>query len=410
MGILRFSLFLLLLVNNVYANVSTELLVELIGKKGITLLDTRSEDSYNGWILNDEKRRGHIPKSKPFPVEWINNLKKDSPLIKRLIAQKKVIVYGAKEEEIKKVYDFLNAMDVKVDIYKDFLSVYLENKNYKLDYLKNYEMLIPSNYINEVLKVKKDVKIFEVSWGDGKNYKKAHIPTAVHINTDLVEFGPIWNYKSKEKLLSFALSYGISKTTPVIHYGPDFMPASRVAIALIAMGVEDVRILNGGLQNWKYDGFPLEKGNVKPVSIDSFNGKFFTKGSIIKNLKDAKEIITNSESQLVSIRSKEEWLGKTSGYSYIKPKGNIKGAIWGKAGSDAYHLEDYRSASGKMKNQYDIEKMWSELGVDSSKHLSFYCGTGWRATEVLFYSYVMGYTNVSIYDGGWLEWSLDDKN
>jgi len=410
MGILRFSLFLLLLVNNVYANVSTELLVELIGKKGITLLDTRSEDSYNGWILNDEKRRGHIPKSKPFPVEWINNLKKDSPLIKRLIAQKKVIVYGAKEEEIKKVYDFLNAMDVKVDIYKDFLSVYLENKNYKLDYLKNYEMLVPSNYINEILKVKKDVKIFEVSWGDGKNYKKAHIPTAVHINTDLVEFGPIWNYKSKEKLLSFALSYGISKTTPVILYGPDFMPASRVAIALIAMGVEDIRILNGGLQNWKYDGFPLEKGNVKPVSIDSFNGKFFTKGSIIKNLKDAKEIITNPESQLVSIRSKEEWLGKTSGYSYIKPKGNIKGAIWGKAGSDAYHLEDYRSASGKMKNQYDIEKMWSELGVDSSKHLSFYCGTGWRATEVLFYSYVMGYTNVSIYDGGWLEWSLDDKN
>lgn len=335
---------------------------------------------------------------------------KDSTIVKKLVSQKEVIVYGAKKENIQKVYDFLKEQGVHVAIYENFLSEYVEDKSLKLDYLKNYRLLVPASYINDVITNKKNTKIFEVSWGDGKTYKKGHIPTAAHINTDVVEFGPIWNYKSKKELLSFALSYGISKSTSVILYGPDFMPASRVAIALMAMGVEDVRILNGGFNAWKDAGYPVAMGDVKAKPINDFGGKFFSKSFIIKDLHDAQKIIKNPNAQLVSIRSKDEWLGKTSGYSYIKPKGNIKGAVWGKAGSDAYHLEDYRSISGKMKNQDDLEQMWKDLGVDTSKHLSFYCGTGWRAAEVLFYAYVMGYENVSIYDGGWLEWSLDAKN
>ena len=62
-----------------------------------------------------------------------------------------------------------------------------------------------------------------------------------------------------------------------------------------------------------------------------------------------------------------------------------------------------------MKSQNEIEAMWKSLGVDTSKHLAFYCGTGWRAAEVLFDAYVMGYDKDTIYDGGWLEWSLDSK-
>lgn len=375
MKVLKFCLFLLLLVTSVNAAVSTESLVNFIGKNEITILDTRSEDAYNGWILNGEKRRGHIHTAKPFPVEWIKSLTKDSSVVKKLVLQKEVVIYGAKEEDIKIVYNFLKKQGVNVAIYENFLSEYVVNEKYKLDSLKRYEILVPSSYINEVIKTKKNVKVFEVSWGDGKDYRKGHIPTAVHINTDLVEFGPIWNYRSKEELLTFALDYGISKTTSVILYGPDFMPASRVAIALIAMGVEDVRILNGSFNSWKDAGYLVEKGDVKASPIKSFGGEFFTKSNIIKDLKAAQKILKSSDSQLVSIRSEDEWLGKTSGYSYIKPKGNIEGAVWGKAGSDAYHLEDYRSVSGKMKNQDDLEQMWKDLGVDTSKHLSFYCGT-----------------------------------
>ncbi|MEJ2247847.1 MAG: rhodanese-like domain-containing protein, partial [Acidobacteriota bacterium] len=40
----------------------------------------------------------------------------------------------------------------------------------------------------------------------------------------------------------------------------------------------------------------------------------------------------------------------------------------------------------------------------------FYCGTGWRASEAFFYAYLMGWERISVYDGGWFEWSLDARN
>lgn len=45
--------------------------------------------------------------------------------------------------------------------------------------------------------------IGEVSWGtykDSPSYTKGHIPGAIHINTDSVEEGPVWNILSPEKI------------------------------------------------------------------------------------------------------------------------------------------------------------------------------------------------------------------
>lgn len=405
MNILKFILFLLLSINSLFAEVSTKELLAKLENPKIAILDTRSEDSYNGWILNGESRGGHIKGAQPFPASWINSLKTDDEVLQGLRSKTEIILYGSSQDDISKVSDFLAAQEFKnIDIFST-----LNDKQLPLIKYKNFEKLVPASYINSLLEDKKEFKLFEVSWGDGKDYKKAHIPTAVHVNTDLVEEGPIWNYRSNKELEKFVLDYGIDKKTTVVLYGPDSMPASRVAVILMAMGVDDVRILNGGFKAWSDAGYASEKGDNKPQAITSFGGEFFTNSKLIISTKDAESLLKNPNAQLVSIRAHDEFIGKTSGYSYIKPKGRIKGAVWGKAGSDAYHLEDYRSASGKMKDKMALETMWKELGVDTSKHLSFYCGTGWRGAEVLFDAYVMGYDNVSLYDGGWLEWSLNGK-
>jgi len=41
---------------------------------------------------------------------------------------------------------------------------------------------------------------------------------------------------------------------------------------------------------------------------------------------------------------------------------------------------------------------------------NFYCGTGWRASEAFLYACWLGWKNISIYDGGWLEWSAQADN
>ena len=108
---------------------------------------------------------------------------------------------------------------------------------------------------------------------------------------------------------------------------------------------------------------------------------------------------------LVSIRSLKEQMGKTSGYSYIRPKGRIKGDIWGYGGSNPYNMQDFRNLDQTMRASGEIKKMWQIKGITPDKMIAFYCGTGWRASEAFFYAYLMGFNQISVYDGGWLEWS-----
>ena len=49
-------------------------------------------------------------------------------------------------------------------------------------------------------------------------------------------------------------------------------------------------------------------------------------------------------------------------------------------------------------------------GIEARHEVSFYCGTGWRASEALFAAYLMGFEKISVYDGGWHEWSANPTN
>jgi thiosulfate/3-mercaptopyruvate sulfurtransferase len=49
--------------------------------------------------------------------------------------------------------------------------------------------------------------------------------------------------------------------------------------------------------------------------------------------------------------------------------------------------------------------MWKEVGITPDKHNVFYCGTGWRGSEAFFNAWLMGWSNISVFDGGWFEWS-----
>lgn len=51
-----------------------------------------------------------------------------------------------------------------------------------------------------------------------------------------------------------------------------------------------------------------------------------------------------------------------------------------------------------MRNGNEILAMWKKSEIDPNKQLTFYCGTGWRASEVLFYADVMGLKHIAEYE------------
>ena len=175
-------------------------------------------------------------------------------------------------------------------------------------------------------------------------------------------------------------------------------------------GVEDVRLLDGGFDTWSEAGYPVETKKNEPVPAAAFGADIPGRPDLIIDIDEAKDLIQSPEGELVSIRSWAEFTGDVSGYHYIGPRGRIAGAVWGNCGTDAYHMQNYRNPDNTMREYHEIESNWREVGITADKRIAFYCGTGWRASETLFYAYLLGWDQIAVYDGGWFEWSKDSSN
>lgn len=416
-------LFLLIILSTILLgkDIKTNELLKNLNNPEWIIVDTRDSNEYNGWNLSNLKINGHIKGATDLSANWLkakylssNNkeILKQRVLEKGIIPEKNIVLYGT-STEMKDVEKYLKENGVKNIYFYDFE----KNKDYDrlpFETYKNYEILVPATWVKNAMD-KNEIKIFEVSWGSIKDaavYLAGHIPGAPHINTDSIEPPPKWMLNTDENLIKFAEEMGISKNDRVVLYGENVMASYRLAIILKYLGVKDVRVLNGGLDAWKDAGYKTEMGIVKPTPIKDFGSKTPLNKSLIVNENGAKQVLKDNKNSklLVDIRSYNERIGKESGYSYMDRKGRITGSVWGKSGTKSTTLEDYRNIDNTMRNGYEIISMWSGLGINTNKELTFFCGSGWRAAEVLFYSQVMGLKNNALYSNGWMEWSEDSSN
>ena len=265
-----------------------------------------------------------------------------------------------------------------------------------------------------------DVLVAEVTYtgalDDSESYKEGHVPGAILVGDTEVEdaegtLEKPYNLLTPEEVEKYLLSHGITKDTKVVLYGEDVAGVARVAYGYLWAGVEDVKILNGGLPAWKKAGYDLEKDANEGKKADSFGTTVPAHPEYWVSLEDAKDRLANDENfKLVSIRSEDEWLGKTSGYNYIDKAGEPEGAVWGKGAQTAFDVADFTDADGVVKDLDGFKKVWEGCDFTLDNHLSFYCGTGWRACVPFLVLYENGYEDISVYDGGWYEWQMYDDN
>ncbi len=385
----------------------------LLGE-GARAVDARDSNAFNGWALENEARGGHLPGATSLDLAWVEHKLEG---VEALVQAKGLIgpdllVYGYSRAQAEQLADWLVSQGVaadKIRILADF-AAWSADTQQPLEALPRYQELVHARWLEAALKSEQPPKLIEVSWGAGDDYKKAHIPGAVHMNTDWIEAEPLWNKRADDELVATMLKLGVSVDTPVVVYGADSTPPARALVIMKYLGVKDVRLLNGGLAAWQRAGLPVVEGEELPEPIAAFGVEAPAAPEVIISTERAKELLAADDAELVSIRSWVEYIGETSGYNYIKPKGRIAGAVWGHAGSDPWHLEDFRNLDMTLRDYHEIEAFWAEWGITPNKTLSFYCGTGWRAAETWFYARLMGYPDISLYDGGWYEWSSDPAN
>ncbi len=398
------------------------------------LIDIRPVDAYNGWRLQNEMRGGHIKGAKSFPYSWTMLPQWNEIIVsKSLKPEHNIVLYGYQFSELKNFAEKLHSKGFKnVFLYRYFIDEWTTNFDLPMGQLERYDKLVPAQWVKQLIdgqkyahQTNKSYIIIHAHYRNRNAYLSGHIPEAVDMDTLALEAPETWNRRSHKELKQALESHGITADTTVILYGKFLKPdnndafpgsaaghigAIRLAMIMMYAGVKDVRVLNGGFKSWESAGYPISTEDVPKIPVADFGMEIPAHPEIIVDVEEAKQMIKAPDAELVSVRSWAEFIGEVSGYNYIEKKGRIPGAVFGNCGSDAYHMENYRNIDHTTREAQEIAENWQEAGITPDKHLAFYCGTGWRGSEAWFNAWLLGWPKVSVFDGGWFEWSNNPDN
>ncbi len=415
--------------------ITTKKVLALLNDPEYVIIDTRPAEAYNGWKINNETRSGHIKGSRTLPLKWAQYIDWiEIVRHKNILPTHSIILYGYNENEILEVAKrFTDAGYENLFIYKHFIDEWSVDESLPMDKMDRYKNLVYPAWLNELIKSNnapeyengKNYVVCHAHYRNYDDYLQDHIPGAIALDTLELEAPETWNRRSPEELKLALEKHGITSNTTVILYGRFSFPdnndpfpgsaagqlgAIRCALIMMYAGVKDVRVLNGGMAAWESEQYEIEKIINTPVQVADYGASIPMHPELIVDLDEAKQMIASSDKDIVCTRSWPEYIGEVSGYNYIKKKGRIPGAVYVNNGSDAYRMENYQNLDYTTREFNEIVKMWREAGVTPDKHLAFYCGTGWRGSEAFYNAWLLGWPRVSVFDGGWFEWSNDPNN
>lgn len=413
---------------------STREVVALLGNPSVHIIDVRPVDAYNGWKLAGEMRGGHIPGARSLPMKWFNYIDWIEIVRRKEIQPgNKIIIYGYSRKDAESAFKrFMNSGYSDINIYSGFLTEWTMDGDLPLECLFRFRFLVHPGWINDLISGRTPEEynndryvLVHAHYRNREAYLSGHISGAIDMDTLALEAPETWNRRSPYELKIALENHGITSDITVVLYGKYMHPdnddpfpgsaagdigALRCAWIMMYAGVKDVRVLNGGFQSWLDAGYGISFADENKQPVEEFGASIPAHPELVVDTPEAKEMLLSKDADLVCVRSWPEYIGEVSGYNYIEAKGRIPGAIFADCGSDAYHMENYRNTDLTTREYNEISDSWIKNGITPDKHLAFYCGTGWRGSEAWYNAWLMGWPNVSVYDGGWFEWSNDPDN
>ena len=193
---------------------------------------------------------------------------------------------------------------------------------------------------------------------------------------------------------------GITNAHHIIAY--DYMggacAAARVWWMFRHFGHAKVSVLDGGLKKWKAENRALstEDPKVLPAYFDTVATR-----SIVRSCTDMQANIVAKTWQTVDARG----AGRFEGTEPEPRPGLRSGHI--PSARNVPFATLLESSTQTFKDKAAIKKAFISAGVDLSKPITTTCGSGVTACTVALGAYLVGKTDVNIYDGSWLEWGAD---
>jgi thiosulfate/3-mercaptopyruvate sulfurtransferase len=240
--------------------------------------------------------------------------------------------------------------------------------------------------------------------GGYKDYFRGHLPQAHHLNFDTLrgtDQGVPVQYLPDDLTRTLLTRAGVDRRKLHLIYATgdqlpndEILSASMVAYVLEKFGVENIRIVDGGLPEWEKQKLPVTQeyfGNPPGALPEKMKPEIAVGIQQVLERKAAANVV------LVDARPHNEYVGKDD--VWLR-KGHIPGAI-------SFHWAKLMETGNthKFRPFEQVRQNLEDAGLTRDKEIIVYCGTSREGSLLRFYlRHVAGYPNVKLYEGSWKEY------
>ncbi len=245
-----------------------------------------------------------------------------------------------------------------------------------------------------------DVRLIEVDVSPAA-YTAGHIDGAVLWNAykDLLQ--PNYRIVERDAFAALLSRSGIRPGTRVVFYG---YAASLGFWMLARYGHNEVSFLNGSRAKWVSDGRPLSTEVPTPPLTDYSLLEVQEVQAIRASHHLVEQAIGDPRRLLMDVRSIAEYTGERF-WPSLPPEGDQRGGHV--PGAVLAPIEDTWAADGTFKPVEELRSFYQAKGFSPDKEIITYCAVGGRASQAWFVlTHLLGYPNVRVYDGSWIEWGM----
>ncbi len=233
----------------------------------------------------------------------------------------------------------------------------------------------------------------------GEGFEAGHLPGATNITWGQItrEDYEVDGFLANQETFSQNMQdLGINNDSTVVVYDDgSSLSAARLFYALEYYGHSDVKILNGGYAAWLDAGHEVATGKAN-VTEGNFTA------SVNKDVQSSQEEVLdnldNEEVVFLDTRSEGEYTGENL---RAERGGHIPGAV---------HLEwkesitENEAGVSVFKSADELQKQFESAGIKKDKKVVPYCQTNVRGAHTYFTLRLLGYENISPYEGSWAQW------
>jgi thiosulfate/3-mercaptopyruvate sulfurtransferase len=260
------------------------------------------------------------------------------------------------------------------------------------------DILVETEYVENIIN-QENLVILDTGRKD-TDFAAGHLPTAVEFPRDLYYQkvnGIPGMFPGPDSVSASLEKAGISNNTRVIIYDAgNSLWATRLFWTLEYLGHKNVAVLNGGYAKWQAEGRSIS------TEITSYpNGDF--QYDVQDNLLITGTALHQDLDSVTVIDARSP--GEYAGTDVRADRG---GHI-----PEAINIDWVYNNTGEEINTFltreELKEFYDrELSAIGDEKIVTHCQTGVRGAHTYFVLRLLGYKDVSLYDGSWIEWANDE--